>query len=192
MGKGSFKYAWVLDKLKQERERGITIDIGKISWCFWDFSFRKFVSVWYRGFCFTALWKFETPKYYITIIDAPGHRDFIKNMITGTSQVSVCSFLRNTSAMLRRNRLFTVIDHRSIGEIILLLNMAPCRPNSSGFFVMLESFRVFTVYCYYFVPALWVANWKNPLAELSASWLQISSLLPFLWSKTYGVRVHLH
>jgi elongation factor 1-alpha len=80
-GKATFEFAWVMDGLKEERERGLTIDV--------------------------AHKRFNTSKYYFTIIDAPGHRDFVKNMITGTSQadaaVIVVSAIEGPQAQTREH-----------------------------------------------------------------------------------------
>lgn len=63
LGKQSFKYAFVTDTLKEERQRGISINY--------------------------STFKFETPHYLYNIIDAPGHKNYVKNMITGASQADI-------------------------------------------------------------------------------------------------------
>ncbi len=98
LGKKGFEFAFVMDNLKEERERGVTIDL--------------------------AHKKFETPKYYFTIIDAPGHRDFIKNMITGASQAD-CAVLvvaandgvnAQTIEHLRLSKIF------GVGQLVVAVN----------------------------------------------------------------------
>jgi elongation factor 1-alpha len=97
-GKGTFEFAWIMDSLKEERERGLTIDV--------------------------AHRRFDTSKYYFTIIDAPGHRDFVKNMITGTSQadaaVLVVSVYEGVQAQTREH----IYLARTLGvpQVIVALN----------------------------------------------------------------------
>ncbi len=79
LGKGGFEFAYVMDNLKEERERGITIDL--------------------------AHKKFETSRYMLTVIDAPGHRDFVKNMITGASQADVgCLVVAVTDGVMAQTK----------------------------------------------------------------------------------------
>ncbi|MBA3045763.1 MAG: translation elongation factor EF-1 subunit alpha [Candidatus Thermoplasmatota archaeon] len=98
MGKASFEFAWVMDGLKEERERGVTIDV--------------------------AHKRFDTDKYYFTVIDAPGHRDFVKNMITGTSQADAAVLVVSGEAGVMAQTREHVFLARTLGvtQVIVAIN----------------------------------------------------------------------
>ncbi len=97
-GKAGFGFAYVMDGLKEERERGITIDV--------------------------AHKEFFTPNYYWTVIDAPGHRDFVKNMITGTSQadaaVLLCAANDGVNAQTKEHAFLARV--LGVKQLIVLVN----------------------------------------------------------------------
>ncbi len=98
LGKGGFEFAFVMDNLKEERERGVTIDL--------------------------AHKKFETEKFYFTIIDAPGHKDFIKNMITGASQAdsAVLVVAANDGIMAQTKEHIFLCRTLGVEQIIIAVN----------------------------------------------------------------------
>ena len=96
--KETFEFAFVMDKLKEERERGVTIDIMHQ--------------------------RFDTQKYYFTVIDAPGHRDFVKNMITGASQADAAILVVSAKDGIQeqtREHLF-LIKVLGVKQIMIALN----------------------------------------------------------------------
>src|SRR3989344_5688525 len=96
--KETFEFAFVMDRFKEERERGITIDIMHQ--------------------------RFDTNKYYFTVIDAPGHRDFVKNMITGTSQADGAILVVSVSSGVQEQ----TKEHAwlakilGVGQVIIAIN----------------------------------------------------------------------
>ncbi|BDC36245.1 MAG: translation elongation factor EF-1 subunit alpha [Candidatus Methanoliparum thermophilum] len=98
IGKGSFEFAWVMDTLKEERERGLTIDVSHQ--------------------------KFETNKYYFTVVDCPGHRDFVKNMITGASQADAGILVVDAKDGVQAQTKEHIFLSRTIGinQVIVAIN----------------------------------------------------------------------
>jgi elongation factor 1-alpha len=94
----TFKFAWVFDTTKEERERGLTIDLSHQ--------------------------RFETEKYYFTIIDAPGHRDFVKNMITGASQAdaAVLVVAADDGIMPQTREHAALAFTLGVGQLVVVIN----------------------------------------------------------------------
>lgn len=97
LGKGGFEFAFVMDSLKEERERGVTIDLSHK--------------------------KFETQKWVFTIIDAPGHRDFIKNMITGASQADAAVLIVGSEGVMAQTKEHAFLTKTlGVGQLIVAIN----------------------------------------------------------------------
>jgi elongation factor 1-alpha len=97
LGKGGFEFAFVMDNLKEEQERGVTIDLSHK--------------------------RFETDKYYFTIIDAPGHRDFIKNMITGASQADAGVLVVSSEGVKEQTKEHAFLARTlGVGQMIVAVN----------------------------------------------------------------------
>src|SRR3989338_11515333 len=97
-GKPGFEFAYVMDRIKEERERGVTIDLA----------YRKIV----------------TPKRQITIIDAPGHKDFVKNMITGASQADAAflTIAAKEGIQLQTKEHLWLLRTMGVEQIAVLIN----------------------------------------------------------------------
>ena len=110
LGKPGFEFAFVMDNLKEERERGLTIDL--------------------------AHKRFETDKYYFTIIDAPGHKDFIKNMITGASQAdaAVLVVAANDGVMAQTKEHVFLARTLGVDQLIVLVNKMDMKDYSQEVF----------------------------------------------------------
>lgn len=110
LGKAGFEFAFVMDNLKEERKRGVTIDL--------------------------AHKKFETPKYYFTIIDAPGHRDFVKNMITGASQADagVLVVAANDGVMAQTKEHVFLARTLGVNQLIIAINKMDMKDYSEAVF----------------------------------------------------------
>jgi len=98
LGKATFEFAFIMDRVKEERERGLTIDV--------------------------AHRKFDTQKYYFTIIDAPGHRDFVKNMITGASQADAAVLVVSAAEGVQAQTKEHIFLARTLGvnQLIIAIN----------------------------------------------------------------------
>lgn len=97
-GKAGFEFAYIMDRIKEERERGVTIDL--------------------------AYQKLITPKRQVTIIDAPGHKDFVKNMITGASQADAAflTIAAKEGVQPQTKEHLWLLRTMGVGQIAVLIN----------------------------------------------------------------------